>query len=40
MTYTYADGLVMLAELQIKPGQRDAFLGSKPNQPLEIWCAH
>lgn len=26
MTYTYAEGLVMLAELQIKPGQREAFL--------------
>ena len=26
MTHTYAEGLVMLAELQIKPGQREAFL--------------
>jgi quinol monooxygenase YgiN len=26
MTHTYAEGLVMLAELQIKPGERDAFL--------------
>ena len=26
MTRTYAEGLVMLAELQIKPGERDAFL--------------
>lgn len=26
MTYTYAGGLVMLAELQIKQGQREAFL--------------
>lgn len=26
MTDTYADGLVMLAELQIKPGEREAFL--------------
>lgn len=26
MTHTYAEGLVMLAELPIKPGQREAFL--------------
>jgi quinol monooxygenase YgiN len=26
MTHTYTQGLVMLAELQIKPGQREAFL--------------
>lgn len=26
MTHTYTDGLVMLAELQIKLGQREAFL--------------
>jgi quinol monooxygenase YgiN len=26
MAHTYTDNLVMLAELQIKPGQRDAFL--------------
>lgn len=26
MTHAYAEGLVMLAELQIKPGQREAFL--------------
>ena len=26
MTQPYADGLVMLAELQIKPGQREALL--------------
>ncbi|WP_373486542.1 putative quinol monooxygenase [Blastomonas sp.] len=26
MTHTYADGLVMLAELKIKPGEREAFL--------------
>lgn len=26
MTNTYAEGIVMLAELQIKPGQREAFL--------------
>lgn len=26
MTHTYSDGLVMLAELQIKPSEREAFL--------------
>lgn len=26
MTHTYSEGLVMLAELQIKPGEREAFL--------------
>ena len=26
MTHTYAEGLVMLAELQIRPSQREAFL--------------
>lgn len=26
MTHTYAEDIVMLAELQIKPGQREAFL--------------
>ena len=26
MPHAYAEGLVMLAELQIKPGQREAFL--------------
>jgi quinol monooxygenase YgiN len=26
MTHTHAEGIVMLAELQIKPGQREAFL--------------
>ena len=26
MTHTFAEGLVMLTELQIKPGQREAFL--------------